>query len=198
MKYIFNLNDDIKKYSTRKLLALLFSDDPNQKYVDQKDIAKALTKYGVTRTQSAVSKVLKYFLGKEFELKGVRYLLLKTDLGYEILRPDDAAMVNRAALLSKRYLKPIVFYESGLEFPEAFIFWASDRTKSNIKETADILCTIVGKGNYIDIFCVENKIVVLLNRHSSAFKSKSMLLKGFFAGTKRRRLTKVKHKKQPD
>lgn len=181
IKYVLSTknDDDISTYSVSKQIMLLFIQNRSKHYKEQLDIQAALKDMGFPHSQGAISKALKELKMFPFEYKGCVFAICLTPKGYALLDQDDYPK-SLKYLLDKNHIlcRDIVFYEYGLHTPQMFIFWITDEPEK--KEMAIDLFRRALAGAYIDIFYIENRLVILLNSDSERFISLSKLLKNFF------------------
>ena len=178
-KLFINKGDDISGYNVKKQIMLLFVQNRSKHYRGQRDIQAALENMGVPHSQGAISKALKELKMFPFEYQGCVVAICITPKGYALLDQDDYPKSLRYLFETEHILaRDMVFYEHGLLMPQMFMFWVVD--DPNKKDIAVKLFQRALAGAYIDIFYIENRLVILLDSESERFITLSKLLKNFF------------------
>ena len=180
-KYKLSIKNDadISTYNVKEQIMLLFVRNRSQHYRDQSEIQSALKSIGAPHPQGTISKNLKELRMFPFEYKGCVFAICQTPRGYTLLDQADYAKSLRY-LLDKQHIleRNMVFYEHSIPTPQMFIFWISDDPEK--QETAIDLFQRALSGSYMDIFYIENRLVILLDFEAVRFTSLSKLLKNFF------------------
>ena len=179
--YLIDQSADPHTLTTKKLIILLFINNPSKQYRSHQEIADAIYQhYGVTRTQGAISKALKPFLDLPFKVHNSQSIISKYGGRYMLLDWSTHNQSLRHTLTSERvFLKNYVYYEHGLNTPQTFVFWLRDPDKTGdyvLKQFEMML-----SGDYCDIFRLENRLIIMLDPTSSNLPLLSDMLKNFFS-----------------
>ena len=179
--YIFNENDDLSTYSTKRLIIKLFISHPARTYRNQESVAKALVSlWGISRSQGAISKCFKNLLGHSFRVNDSQYIITKYEGSY-LLQNEASHSENLRYQMTKQELfeRQFVYYEHGVKDPQTFVFWIADNEKKRkaAKKQFEQLLT----NRYIDIFFIESKLVIMLDPESSDCPLLSDVLRNFFS-----------------
>lgn len=179
--YIFDSDDDITQYSTKRLLIKLFSDYPSYTYHSHDDIKKALMdKYQIIKTQSAISKGLSSFLGRAFIVRSCQYIVTKFKGSYVIQNEADFSRNLREKMTSEAlFARDSVYYQHNISCPQTFVFWITNSEVA--KKQAKIYFEQLLLNEVVDIFYLENRLVIMLDPDSSKCTLFSDVLKNFFA-----------------
>ena len=180
-KYILctKKDEDISTCNVKKQIMILFVRNRSKHYKEQLDIQLALENMGLSHSQGTISKALKELKMFPFEYKGCVFAICLTPKGYTLLGQDDYPKSLRYLLIKDNLLcRDIVFYEHSLPTPQMFIFWVTDDPDK--KEKVVDLFRRALSGAYIDIFYIENRLVILLDSEAERFTPLSKLLKNFF------------------
>lgn len=179
-KYLFNENDDVKKYTVKKQIIWLFLQNKSKCYRELNNIVEALCDKGVPHSQGSVSKGMKAVMQRPFEYNGKIYAITKTNRGYALLDQDHYPRNLRYTLETKCAFKcKRVFYEEGLNKPQMFVFWITEDPQ--VREETKALFEMVLNNGFLDIFYIEDKLIILLDCKSDRFFFNCDLLKKFFA-----------------
>ena len=179
---LINLNDEFNDYSIKQQLMLLFVKNKGKHYRGQQEIMDDLAAMGALHSQGAISKNLRFLQQFPFGYKGNVYAICQTPKGYTLLDQMDYPKSLRYILDKEKLLKrDSVFYEHTVQVPQMFVFWVVD--DENKKERAKELFKRVLNGSYMDIFLVDDKLVIFLDAESEYLSQNSKILKNFFSET---------------
>lgn len=179
---LINLNDNFSDYSIKQQLMLLFVRNRGKYYRDQQEVMDDLEKMGAPHSQGAISKNLRFLQQFPFGYKGNVYAICQTPKGYTLLDQTDYPKSLRYVLDKEKLLKrDSVFYEHANSLPQMFVFWIVDDEEK--RERAKELFKRVLNGNYMDIFFVDDKLVIFLDAESEFLSQNSRILRNLFLET---------------
>ena len=178
-KLTFDKGANIDEYPVKEKIALLFLKNRSKYYKSQEDIKDALAASGMPCSQSAVSKGMGFLAQFPFMYHNQVFAICDTPKGYCLLSQADYPKSLRYALQKKNLLeRDAVFFEE-LPLPQMFIFWIVDSEKE--KECAAELFIKCLHGNLLDLFYLENRLVILLDKNGPRFPECSKMLRNFFS-----------------
>lgn len=179
-KYIFNSNIDIKEYTIKKQIILLFLQNKSKVYKKLDDIVMALQRNGCKHAQGSISRSMKEIELAPFDINGKVYTIAKTHIGYALLDQQDSVRNLRYTLETKCAFKhKRVFFENDLDNPQMFIFWIADNEQ--IMSTAKEQFKRVLGNSLLDAFYIGDKLIILLDYKSDQFHFNCRVLKNFFS-----------------
>ena len=179
--YLKDRGKDPHNLSTKNLIILLFTDHPSKQYRSHREIAEAIHQhYGVTRSQGAISKALAPFLDRPFKVHNTKNFISRY-LGHYMLLDWSTHNENLRYTLTSEgvFLKDYVYYEHGLKTPQTFVFWLHD--PSNTSDHVIKQFELMLSDNYCDIFCHDNRLIIMLDPESNNLPLLSDMLKNFFS-----------------
>ena len=176
--FTFNKGDNLKEYTVKEQIALLFLKNKSKYYKSQDDIRAALLALGVSRSQSAVSKGIRNLEYFPFVYHTQVFAICNTPKGYCLLNQADYPKSLRYALEKKKLLQQDTVFFEELPLPQMFIFWIEDDEEK--KEDAAALFRKCLHGNLLDLFYIENRLVILLKKNGPHFSNCSKMLRNIF------------------
>ncbi|MBR2937295.1 MAG: hypothetical protein IKB80_02205 [Oscillospiraceae bacterium] len=177
--YLF-ASTNVDDLTTKQLLVKLFTEQPLEHYETQEEIAVAVyANYGVKRSQSAVAKGLGKIINKPFLFKGVCYIVSKTEGYYRIQKKDEHNEELREQMVRGNLFKrEYAYYEHDMKAPQTFVFWIADSAKAHAEAKESFEKILAGE--YVDIFYIDDKLVIMLDHKSQRRKVICDMLKNFF------------------
>jgi hypothetical protein len=177
---MFNKGDNIQNYTVTEQIVQLFLRNRNKYFKSQDDILDALKELGIVHSQSAISKSLKDLKQFPFVYRNTIFAICSTPRGLCLLNQDDYLksllyVIQQEKLLEHEYS----FCEHSLPTPQMFIFWINTDAKK--QERALELFQRSLYDCLLDVFYVDNRLIILLNHNSPRFTEISNIMKNFFS-----------------
>ena len=177
--FTFNKGNNMGEYTVKEQIALLFLKNRSKYYKSQDSIRDALLAMGISHSQSAVSKGIRSLELIPFMYHTQVFAICNTPKGYCLLNQADYPKSLRYALEKKSLLeRDTVFFEE-LPLPQMFIFWILD-DKDNKKITAELFRKCL-QANLLDLFYIDNRLIILLDKNGPHFPECSKMLRNFFS-----------------